>query len=76
MRKTILIAALMLLTMAIAQTAPVEYTLKVTQEELVVISEGLHTQPFGKVAPLMNKLQKQVMDQQRPVEPPKVEVPK
>lgn len=47
-----------------------EITLKVTPGELDLISEGLQTQPFGKVVPLINKLRQQVMEQQpKPVVP-------
>lgn len=59
---------------SVAQTsvAPTEWTLKVTPSELDLISEGLQTQPFGKVVPLMNKLRQQIVDQQpKPVEAPK-----
>lgn len=56
---------------SVAQTLPAELVLKVTPSELDVISEGLQTQPFGKVVPLMNKLRQQVIDQQpKPVEAP------
>ena len=59
---------------AIAQ--PAEYQLKVTPPELDTISEGLQTQPFGKVAPLMNKLRAQVIEQQPKPDAPKAEPPK
>ncbi len=55
---------------------PAELVLKVTPDEVNTISEGLQTQPFGKVVPLMNKLRQQITEQQpKPVEPPK-EAPK
>lgn len=47
-----------------------EIILKVTPPELDILSEGLQTQPFGKVMPLMNKLRQQVLEQQKPVVPP------
>lgn len=47
-----------------APVQPNEYVLKVTPAELDIISEGLQTQPFGKVVPLINKLRQQVVDQQ------------
>ncbi len=70
----------MLPTVALAQTAPAgmpaELVLKVTPDEVNTISEGLQTQPFGKVVPLMNKLRTQIQEQQpKPAEAPK-EAPK
>lgn len=54
-----------------------ELILKVSPTELDLISEGLQTQPFGKVVPLINKLREQIIAQQpKPVEAPKVEAPK
>lgn len=53
-----------------------DYSIKVTSAELDLISEGLQTQPFGKVFPLINKLRDQIIAQQpkpAPVEVPKVE---
>lgn len=57
-----------------AQVAPqAELTFKVTPTELDLISEGLQTQPFGKVVPLINKLRQQIVDQQpKPAETPAV----
>lgn len=53
-----------------AQENKPEVILRVTAEELTIISDGLQTQPFGKVVPLINKLQGQVMAQQpKPVVP-------
>lgn len=63
-------------TTSIQAPQPVpELTLKVTAPELDLISEGLQTQPFGKVVPLINKLRQQIVDQQsKPAaEAPKVE---
>ncbi len=74
------LAFALLPTVAFAQTAPsgmpAELVLKVTPEDVNIISEGLQTQPFGKVVPLMNKLRQQITEQQpKPVEAPK-EAPK
>ena len=67
--KKLLIILLLLPTAANAQIR-----LDVTQAELDIISEGLQTQPFGKVVPLINKLRDQILAQQpKPVVP---EVPK
>lgn len=66
---TIGLASLLALSIpASAQVAtpnPVEYTLRVTIDEINILSDGLQTQPFGKVAPLVNKLQTQIKDQQK-----------
>jgi hypothetical protein len=64
MKKMLLISAL-LITPAYAQQ-PAEFNLKVTAAEIDVISEGLQTQPFGKVFPLINKLRQQVIEQSKP----------
>lgn len=80
MKKLILISCLLLTaTNSYAQApTPSEYVLKVSPTDLDLISDGLQTQPFGKVSPLMIKLRQQIIDQQpKPVvEPPKPEVPK
>lgn len=52
------------------QSPAPEIVLKVTQDDLEIISQGLQTQPFGKVAPLFNKLREQITAQQKPVVPP------
>lgn len=52
-----------------AQEPPKEFTLKVTQPELELISEGLQTQPFGKVFPVINKLSAQINEQRQPPKP-------
>lgn len=52
----------------VAPTA--EFRLSVTSQELDVISEGLQTQPFGKVAPIMQKLRQQIVDQQTAAQKP------
>lgn len=61
----------------LSTSAYAQIKLDVTQDELNIISEGLQTQPFGKVVPIINKLRAQIQDQQpKPViEPPK-EAPK
>lgn len=66
-------------TTSIQPPQPVpELTLKVSPAELDLISEGLQTQPFGKVVPLINKLREQIIAQQpKPVVPvAPVEAPK
>ena len=53
-----------------------DYTLKVTNDELTIISDGLMTQPYGKVAPLITKLREQYIAQQpKPVPPKSTETP-
>ncbi len=46
------------------QVQPVEYNFKLNEAEINVISKGLGTQPFAEVAPIMQKMQKQFIDQQ------------
>ena len=62
-----------MLVPAIAQQVqPVEYNFKLNEAEINVISKGLGTQPFAEVAPIMQKMQKQFIDQQpkpKPVDP-------
>lgn len=78
MKKFLVLVAL-LATPAMAQQPVSDYNIKLTPAELDIVSEGLQTQPFGKVFPLMNKLREQIIAQQpkpapvAPVEPSKVE---
>jgi len=60
--------------MAQAQ-APQELTFKVTPAEVDVIAKGLESQPFGVVAPLLQKLREQFVAQQAKA-PDIVPVPK
>ncbi len=53
-----------------------EYTVKVTPADVDLISDGLQTQPFGKVFPLMNKLRSQILEQQQAAQKPAVDPPK
>lgn len=46
-----------------------EYHINLTGDELDLIGEGLGTQPFNKVLPLLNKLKQQAADQQKQVVP-------
>lgn len=71
--KKFLVIVVLLATPAMAQQA--DYNIKVTSAELDTISEGLQTQPFGKVFPLMNKLREQIIAQQPKPEAPKVPAP-
>lgn len=61
-----------LLATPVMAQQPSEYVLKVTPADTDLISEGLQTQPFGKVYPLINKLREQIIAQQpKPAEAPK-----
>jgi hypothetical protein len=79
MKKILVLSTLLATSSAYAQAPqqqapqlPAEYILKVTPAETDLISDGLQTQPFGKVFPLLNKLRSQVIEQQpKPVDPPK-----
>lgn len=73
--KALVIALVLFPTVAFAQQQT-EYTVKITSEELNLISDGLQTQPFGKVVVLINKLRAQIMEQTKPPAPPVVETPK
>ena len=53
-----------------------EYMIKVTPADADLISDGLQTQPFGKVFPLMNKLRSQILEQQQAAQKPAVDPPK
>lgn len=69
--KKYIVIVLLIATPAMAQQ-PAEYVLKVTPADADLISDGLQTQPFGKVYPLINKLREQIVAQQpKPVDPPK-----
>jgi hypothetical protein len=59
--KKLLVIALLIASPAMAQ----DVTLKVNNAELGLIGKGLGTLPFNDVAPLMNKLQSQVVEQQK-----------
>lgn len=66
-------SAAILLLLGSAAYAQEAFTLTVTPVELQLIGKGLGTQPYETTAPLMAKLQAQVMAQQKPAEAPKVE---
>lgn len=48
-----------------AKAQEVSVNLTVNQADLAVLSEGLGALPYAKVAPLVNKLQAQVIEQQK-----------
>lgn len=48
---------------------PQEFTLKVSQQELQVIVLAMHEAPYKIVAPVLNKLQAQITEQET-AEPP------
>jgi hypothetical protein len=73
------IAVMSLASVAKAQDAPASFTLTVTPSDLQAIGKALGTQPYETVAPLMAKLQAQVVEQSKakaaPVGPPVVSPP-
>lgn len=78
MFKNLLAVALVLSAgIAVAQqpaplaVAPPEYILKVKPEDVDKIGKGLGFLPFNDVAPLMQALREQVVQQQQPKEPEK-----
>lgn len=44
------------------------FNLALTSEDLIVINEGLQLVAFGKVAPVMQKINLQLEEQQKPVD--------
>ena len=62
--KKLILAAMLFASPAMAQ----DVTLKVNNAELGLIGKGLGFLPFNDVAPLMNKLQGQVVEQQKAAE--------
>lgn len=50
---------------ASAQTAPAEYNLKIKPVDLEMIGRGLGRLPFDEVAPLIQSLRSQVIEQQQ-----------
>lgn len=73
--KKFFIVAMLASSSALAQT-PQSYTFTVTPADADLISDGLQTQPFGKVYPLINKLREQIIAQQpKPIDPPKQAAP-
>lgn len=62
-----------------ARAQDVSVTLTVNHADLALVSKGLGALPFAEVAPLMNKLQTQVIEQQKakasPVVAPKADEP-
>lgn len=60
----LIVASICFVTVASAQQQqPSEFNIKLTPAELDIISEGLQTQPFGKVVPLINKMREQIVAQ-------------
>ena len=70
MKKLLLIGCVLICaSQAVAQVTPSEYTLKVTPDDINIISEALGNQPFNKVVNLVGKLRQQVIEQQMPKAP-------
>ena len=74
--RSLIVAFVMLPTVAFAQQQQQEFTLKVTLDEINIISDALIELPAKRVVPLIDKLRKQVAAQQRPVEVRPSEPPK
>lgn len=53
---------------ALAQDAPPvkDYDLNLSRSEIAYIAKVLQTQPFQEVAPLLNKIQEQINEQDKP----------
>lgn len=52
-----------------------EFSIKVTDKQLDVIGMALGLRPYYEVADLIVSLNRQVNEQQRPAEPPVLDVP-
>lgn len=63
------IATICMCGQAVAQQQPMEYSLKVTNDDLNTISEALNKEPFGKVVNLIGRLRQQIVEQQMPKAP-------
>lgn len=72
----VFIGVTLLSAYAFAQEQPKDFILTVNQADLQVLSAGLGKLPYEAVAPLMVKLQAQVVKQQAPADAPKAEQPK
>lgn len=68
--KRIILATLLLTSPAFAASAlaadEVSYKFDLTPAEINIVAEGLGMLPYGKVAPLMAKLQQQINGQTKP----------
>lgn len=71
MKKFLIVASLLFAGPVMAQQAPApqEFNLKVTTDDINIISEALGTQSFNKVVVLVNKLRVQILEQQKPQAP-------
>ena len=73
-KKLIFILLVMVPTLAFTQDAPKEFNLKVNSTDIQLLGEALGMLPYGKVAPLMQRLQIQINEQNQVSKP--VEIPK
>ena len=48
-----------------SSSPPVEYTLKITPQELDLLGKALGNQPYNDVAPLLQKLRSQFVEQNK-----------
>lgn len=55
---------------------PTEYNIKLLPAEIDLLGKALGTQPFNDVAPLVQKLRQQIVEQQQVVQPAPVPTPK
>ncbi len=63
--KYLVIPFILLSTSAFAQEAPKTFSLVLDMQEIAVVGKGLGMLPYGEVAPLMQKLQIQINQQQQ-----------
>jgi hypothetical protein len=69
MKYLIIAGSLLLSTVAFAQEADKKFNLEVSGADITLLGEALGMLPYGKVAPLMQKLQVQINAQQQPSAP-------
>lgn len=70
MKKFLITAAFLLVSPALAQQPPSEYIIKLTPADVAVVGKALGSQPFNDVAPLLQKLQGQIEEQNKKASAP------
>lgn len=67
MKKLLIMSAVLISTAAFAQApSPQEFNLKINSQQLELLGKALGKLPFDEVAPLMQQLRQQVVEQSLP----------
>ena len=69
MRLKLIFIGCLIVSPAMAQeqsSQPSEYVLKITPQDLDLMGKALGTMPYNDIAPLLQKLRSQVVEQQHP----------